>query len=641
MIDAAQSVCSKLYGDYIAMITPLAAIRGKARDIDSQLRDLKRRAQNTIYAPANELESAINQVNNAIDSVLPDPKLMTEIQNIITQCTYFPVGDHIIGQAMAVISSVENAAYDAMYGAADLLSDQIPEFNIAAGLDAVAKSIWNTAGSALSGLMPGGTGDIMKKIDKILNCVETLCPIMANTILNDMVVASQEVYDKCMIDDDPTSETYGTFDIEKFCDFAELPADKRTATISSYNMFKTGQETVSSSMDECRTTLVEAYIPGLPEDTTSEGEITVIQGPQGEQGEPGPQGPQGDQGDQGTQGFQGDQGVQGPQGEVGPYAGIRYYLDESDTDIIGYLQLSLKLDTITSEQTESIFVKNTDGDKIIKSFITDINNPNQNVLIGGTWTFKTYCSVNNTVGTTKIKIKIYKRDSGGTETELFNSTTSSIENTSVTLKTTQSTTSDILLDLTDRIVIKYFASTDSTSNIQVNLYHNGSTNYSQILTPLMLGSDVSTDTSPKLAGDLDLNQFSIIYKLPTSDHSGSGDIINEINAGETIVFPNLVYLKSDGKWALTSASSSSTLGFVGFSLESKTDGQACKILIKGTIRDDSWSLTPGSKVYVSTSLGTITQSLPSAGNYKQVIGYALTSHIIFIDPDLDPEYISP
>jgi len=58
------------------------------------------------------------------------------------------------------------------------------------------------------------------------------------------------------------------------------------------------------------------------------------------------------------------------------------------------------------------------------------------------------------------------------------------------------------------------------------------------------------------------------------------------------------------------------------------------VIMKGFIRNDSWSFTPGSTLYLSIIKGQISESYSyNSGDIIQVIGYSLTSNTIFFDPD--------
>jgi len=72
-------------------------------------------------------------------------------------------------------------------------------------------------------------------------------------------------------------------------------------------------------------------------------------------------------------------------------------------------------------------------------------------------------------------------------------------------------------------------------------------------------------------------------------------------------------------------------------LETKIDGDTCKMLIKGYIRDDSAFEFAGAMIYVSaTTAGLMTSTAPStAGQQVQRVGVAKSADILFFDPSVD------
>lgn len=67
----------------------------------------------------------------------------------------------------------------------------------------------------------------------------------------------------------------------------------------------------------------------------------------------------------------------------------------------------------------------------------------------------------------------------------------------------------------------------------------------------------------------------------------------------------------------------------GLSLSSALAGSQVVILERGTLRDSSFSFTPGAPLYPSAT-GTLTQSPPSAS--ALIVGWAISADTITIDP---------
>lgn len=149
-------------------------------------------------------------------------------------------------------------------------------------------------------------------------------------------------------------------------------------------------------------------------------------------------------------------------------------------------------------------------------------------------------------------------------------------------------------------------------------------------------SDVVDDTTPQLGGDLDSNNKNVTRKsIPAGDNTGEGDIITDIVAGESVVFGNVVYLKSDGKFWKASNAGIATAGLLAIALESKSADQAVKVLVRGFVRDDDYNMTVGGQLYLGTA-GGIVQTIPTAvDEVIQVLGYATHADRIYFNPSLD------
>jgi hypothetical protein len=184
------------------------------------------------------------------------------------------------------------------------------------------------------------------------------------------------------------------------------------------------------------------------------------------------------------------------------------------------------------------------------------------------------------------------------------------------------------------------------------------------------------DTTPQLGGNLDLNTHSITFPttagitdcldeddmatdsatvlatqqsikkyvddsigtgagLPTSDLTANGDVLTgvqiDINAfgfGATLRMDS-----ADGNFDAADANFVSWMPVVALALEVGTGAK--DILIRGYIRDDTWSWTPGGLIYASTAQGDMSQTAPSgSGDQVQVIGWAWSATIMVFDPSL-------
>ena len=151
--------------------------------------------------------------------------------------------------------------------------------------------------------------------------------------------------------------------------------------------------------------------------------------------------------------------------------------------------------------------------------------------------------------------------------------------------------------------------------------------------------DLVDDTAPQLGGNLDFNEFSAsIDDTLTSDHTASGLIVSA-PVGETVVFGETLYFDcSEVEWKLSDADVIGTMPVQGMALEGKANGEVCKILLYGFVRDDSWSWTIDDTkkvLYASVTPGDMSETaVAAADDYSQVVAIIRTATTIFFNPSL-------
>ena len=120
-----------------------------------------------------------------------------------------------------------------------------------------------------------------------------------------------------------------------------------------------------------------------------------------------------------------------------------------------------------------------------------------------------------------------------------------------------------------------------------------------------------------------------------SNRTATGNKVVKV-AGEALAFGEVVYFKSDGKAWRADADGSSTFPAMAMSLGTVAAGNSGTFLVQGNVRNDSWSWTIGGTVYLSTTVGAMTQTAPTtAGNIVQVLGVAHpNADTIFFSPQL-------
>ncbi len=120
-----------------------------------------------------------------------------------------------------------------------------------------------------------------------------------------------------------------------------------------------------------------------------------------------------------------------------------------------------------------------------------------------------------------------------------------------------------------------------------------------------------------------------------ADDSVSGETFYGM-AGENLVWGDVVYLKSDGKFWKADFNATTTTPAVAFCTGTINADASGEFLRRGWIRDDSaYNFTFGAQagtIYLGES-GAITQTAPSgSGDQVQVLGWALEADIWYFEP---------
>lgn len=140
-------------------------------------------------------------------------------------------------------------------------------------------------------------------------------------------------------------------------------------------------------------------------------------------------------------------------------------------------------------------------------------------------------------------------------------------------------------------------------------------------------------------GELPINTVAGIKLMnqPTANLTASGLIMTatvDTNA-QGIGAP--LYMAANGHLITANASANTTSPCVALAMEAGTG--SLKILVHGVLRVDAWNWTTGpgnlSLIYVSTSVGVLTQTQPSATDQViQPVGWALTADCVYFSPSM-------
>lgn len=130
--------------------------------------------------------------------------------------------------------------------------------------------------------------------------------------------------------------------------------------------------------------------------------------------------------------------------------------------------------------------------------------------------------------------------------------------------------------------------------------------------------NVVDDTTPQLGGDLDLN---------------TNGLTEEFTAAETLANGDLCYINGSGEMAKADADAEATAdSLLGLCTETISASATGTFLLFGKFTTSG--LTAGANYYVSTALGEITATAPSAtGDIIRIVGTALSTTVLFFNPD--------
>tara|TARA_B100000470_G_scaffold221772_1_gene213136 strand:+ start:2012 stop:3271 length:1260 start_codon:yes stop_codon:yes gene_type:complete len=128
---------------------------------------------------------------------------------------------------------------------------------------------------------------------------------------------------------------------------------------------------------------------------------------------------------------------------------------------------------------------------------------------------------------------------------------------------------------------------------------------------------------------------------PDTDHTANGPQTNTFASGYSSTIMDLVYMGSGGKWLEADSDATGTsINLLGIALEAKTDTQAMNVALPCSfVRDDTWAWTIGVPLYVSGTLGAITETKPSgSGDVVRTVGFAVHADMIYFNPS--PDYVT-
>ena len=124
--------------------------------------------------------------------------------------------------------------------------------------------------------------------------------------------------------------------------------------------------------------------------------------------------------------------------------------------------------------------------------------------------------------------------------------------------------------------------------------------------------------------------------LAGADHTYTG-LSAQMLAGGAISAFDLVCVHTVTQEVVEAdASAYATARVIGIAPAAISDTATGTILLHGFIRDDTWTWTTGSTLYLSETAGAMTHTAPSTdGAFVQVVGTALSPDVVYINPSMD------
>ena len=124
--------------------------------------------------------------------------------------------------------------------------------------------------------------------------------------------------------------------------------------------------------------------------------------------------------------------------------------------------------------------------------------------------------------------------------------------------------------------------------------------------------------------------------LAGTDHTFTGITAQMLAGGAISAFDLVCVHTTTSEVVEADASAYATARVIGIAPAAISDTATGTILLHGFIRDDSWSWTTGSTLYLSETAGAMTHTAPSTdGAFVQVVGVALSPDVVYINPSMD------
>lgn len=202
-----RSMCNKMVFDFDGRIAPANSAKKGVKDKQNEMQRLL-----NILSSSSQgaIDAGIAALTADVTDVIPTATLsdMKALQNFIEKCAYLSDLSPIAAM-LGALNSIYNKINDFLQN----IGASVPEFNIA-GIGSIINDLLGARGPNIS--------DLLKQLDKLINCVELYCGGEYPDQLSSMTTALGQTYSDLNITSNPLDSNYGLFDFNELYTTAGL-----------------------------------------------------------------------------------------------------------------------------------------------------------------------------------------------------------------------------------------------------------------------------------------------------------------------------------------------------------------------------------------------------------------------------------
>ena len=151
---------------------------------------------------------------------------------------------------------------------------------------------------------------------------------------------------------------------------------------------------------------------------------------------------------------------------------------------------------------------------------------------------------------------------------------------------------------------------------------------------LRIAGDTIFENNVNLADAANLNIG--VPLLAGTDHTTTGMTAQMLAGGAIAAFDLVCIHTTTQEVVEADASAAATSRVIGIAPAAISDTATGTVLLQGFVRDDTWTWTTGSPLYLSETAGAMTHTAPTTdGAFVQVVGVALSPDVVYINPSMD------